>query len=62
MTARLILRALVAVLIVLLSATRMGPVRAQAPEVGTEAQREAGKALYQKYCSQCHGDKGDGEG
>jgi mono/diheme cytochrome c family protein len=37
-------------------------VRAQAPDVGTEAQRESGKALYNKYCSQCHGEKGDGEG
>ena len=37
-------------------------VRAQAPEVGTEAQRESGKNLYGKYCSQCHGDKGDGVG
>jgi mono/diheme cytochrome c family protein len=37
-------------------------VRAQAPGVGTEAQRESGKNLYLKYCSQCHGEKGDGEG
>jgi mono/diheme cytochrome c family protein len=37
-------------------------VAAQGPDVGTEAQREAGKQLYGKYCSQCHGDKGDGEG
>jgi mono/diheme cytochrome c family protein len=33
-----------------------------AQDVGTEAQRNSGKALYSKYCSQCHGDKGDGEG
>jgi mono/diheme cytochrome c family protein len=39
-----------------------GPVRAQGPDVGTEAQRESGKALYLKYCSQCHGDKGDAAG
>ena len=37
-------------------------VRAQAPDIGTEAQRESGKNLYGKYCSQCHGDKGDGVG
>jgi mono/diheme cytochrome c family protein len=37
-------------------------VRAQAPDVGTQAQRDSGKNLYNKYCSQCHGDKGDGEG
>lgn len=31
-------------------------------DVGTEAQRESGRNLYLKYCSQCHGEKGDGEG
>jgi mono/diheme cytochrome c family protein len=36
--------------------------RAQGPDVGTEAQRDAGKTLYVKYCAQCHGEKGDGEG
>ena len=36
------------------------PVKAQ--DVGSEAQRESGKKLYAQYCSQCHGDKGDGEG
>ena len=51
-----------AALIVLLCAAPAGLVRAQAPDVGTEAQRESGKALYLKYCSQCHGEKGDGEG
>jgi len=40
----------------------MGPVRAQSPDLGTEAQRESGKNLYLKYCSQCHGENGDGEG
>jgi len=29
---------------------------------GTDAQRESGKRLYLKYCSQCHGEKGDAEG
>ena len=33
-----------------------------APDIGTEAQRESGKKLYLKNCSQCHGEKGDGEG
>ena len=37
-------------------------LRAQGPDIGTEAQRESGKTLYLKNCSQCHGDKGDGEG
>src|SRR5687767_13445897 len=39
-----------------------GSVRAAAQDVGTDAQREAGKALYLKYCAQCHNDNGDGEG
>jgi mono/diheme cytochrome c family protein len=39
-----------------------GVVRLSAQDVGTEAQRESGKMLYLKYCSQCHGEKGDGEG
>ncbi len=37
-------------------------VEAQGPDLGTEAQRESGKTLYLKYCSQCHGENGDGEG
>jgi mono/diheme cytochrome c family protein len=43
-----------------LAATASIPVTAQ--DVGTEAQREAGKKLYLQNCSQCHGEKGDGEG
>ena len=45
-----------------LCAAPMGSARAAAQDVGTEAQRESGKKLYLKYCSQCHGEKGDGEG
>ena len=37
-------------------------VEAQGPDVGTDAQRESGKTFYLKYCSQCHGENGDGEG
>ncbi len=37
-------------------------VRAAAQDVGTEAQRESGKKIYDKFCSQCHGEQGDGEG
>jgi cytochrome c len=37
-------------------------VRAQGPDVGTEAQRESGRTLYLKNCAQCHGEKGDGAG
>jgi mono/diheme cytochrome c family protein len=45
-----------------LCAAPLGSVRAAAQDVGTEAQRESGKKLYVKYCDQCHGEKGDGEG
>jgi mono/diheme cytochrome c family protein len=38
------------------------PLLAQGPDLGTDAQRESGKTLYAKYCVQCHGEKGDGEG
>jgi cytochrome c len=37
-------------------------VEAQGPDIGSEAQREAGKQTYLKNCAQCHGEKGDGEG
>jgi len=30
--------------------------------LGTDAQRAAGKENYQKYCAQCHGAEGDGNG
>jgi cytochrome c len=66
MTSRLIgahsYLAALAVLIASLCAAPTGSVSAQAPDVGTEAQRESGKKLYLRYCSQCHGEKGDGEG
>src|SRR5688572_6804836 len=61
MNARLLLSGLAAGLIALCGAT-MNSVRAQGPDLGTDAQREAGKQLYTKFCAQCHGDKGDGEG
>jgi len=52
----------VALLAAVLFAAPTGTVRAQGPDIGTDAQRESGKVLYGKYCSQCHGEKGDGEG
>ena len=35
---------------------------AVAQDLGTDAQREAGKVIYDKLCAQCHGIDGDGEG
>lgn len=62
MSSHLSSRGCVAVLAVSLWAGAFGSVRAQSPDVGTEAQREAGRVLYVKNCAQCHGEKGDGEG
>jgi mono/diheme cytochrome c family protein len=64
MRPRLLSRACVVALAAWLCAATTGSVRTQGqgPDVGTEAQRESGKALYLKYCSQCHGDKGDAAG
>jgi mono/diheme cytochrome c family protein len=62
MTSRLIARGSIAILILFLSAASTESGRAAAPDIGTESQRASGKNLYLKYCSQCHGEKGDGEG
>ena len=63
---RLISCGIAALLVSVVYAGTMGPaeiqLRAQGPDIGTDAQRESGKTLYLKYCSQCHGEKGDGEG
>src|SRR5438034_11036380 len=53
-------RSCLAVLGALWLAATTGSVMAQ--DVGTEAQRESGKKLYLQNCSQCHGEKGDGQG
>ncbi|HXW05816.1 MAG TPA: c-type cytochrome [Vicinamibacterales bacterium] len=58
MTSRLMGRAALA----LLAASLCASPAAARQDVGTEAQRESGKRLYLKYCAQCHGEQGDGEG
>ena len=63
-----LLRASVVVLLTAWCAWPTGPMetplRAQTttPNIGTDTERESGKELYVKYCAQCHGEKGDGEG
>jgi mono/diheme cytochrome c family protein len=52
----------VAVLLAVLVAAMTGVVRVAGQDLGTDAQRESGKQTYMKYCAQCHGEKGDGEG
>lgn len=38
------------------------PAQPGRPDLGTDEQRAAGKVVYDKYCSQCHGENGDGKG
>ena len=53
------IRSVLAAAGVLMAATAAA---AQSPDLGTEQQRESGKKLYDKYCAQCHGASGDGQG
>ena len=64
MSARVISRWSVAVLIALFAAPAgLAPAAAQsAQDLGSDAQRAAGKTLYLRYCAQCHGENGDGQG
>ena len=43
------------------AALLVAPAAAQV-DLGTEEQLAAGKVVYDKYCGQCHGDNGDGNG
>ncbi|HUP24873.1 MAG TPA: c-type cytochrome [Thermoanaerobaculia bacterium] len=38
------------------------PALLASTDLGSEQQRADGKRLYDKYCAQCHGDTGDGQG
>jgi mono/diheme cytochrome c family protein len=51
-----------AIVAAVVGSAAVASVRAQGPDLGTEAQRAAGKQTYAKQCAQCHGDKGDGNG
>jgi mono/diheme cytochrome c family protein len=70
MTSRLMTRVCLAVAIAVwcaalagsMSVAAMGAPPDPAQDVGTDAQRESGQKLYAKYCSQCHGDTGAGDG
>jgi mono/diheme cytochrome c family protein len=62
MTSLAAVRGCLVFLVVSLCAAPAGLVRAQGPDLGTDAQRESGRTLYLKFCAQCHGEKGDGEG
>ena len=62
MIARLVRHGCVVILLASLGVAPAGLVRAQGPDVGSEAQRESGKTSYLKNCAQCHGENGDGEG
>jgi mono/diheme cytochrome c family protein len=62
MISRLVPHLCVVALLASLGVAPTGLVRAQGPDLGTEAQRESGKQTYLKNCAQCHGEKGDGEG
>jgi mono/diheme cytochrome c family protein len=62
MTSSTITRTCAAALVMALTAAAVESARLSAQDVGTDAQRESGKQLYLKYCVQCHGEKGDGEG
>lgn len=62
MTTRFLSRRWALVPLICACAASVGSQQVVAQDTGSPAQREAGKVLYTKYCAQCHGDKGDGEG
>jgi mono/diheme cytochrome c family protein len=51
-----------ALLAAALCAAPAGWDRVMAQGTGTAAQHEAGRRLYLRYCAQCHGENGDGNG
>ena len=59
---RSLLGASLAVLIALLCVVSTRSMSAAGADAQSDAKHESGKTLYLRYCSQCHGEKGDGEG
>ena len=51
-----------AVLVAALCLAPTPSVRAAGAQGENSAKNEPGRTLYMKFCSQCHGEKGDGEG
>jgi len=51
-----------ALVIGLIAGLDAGPILAQSIDMGTEEQQQAGKVVYDKWCAQCHGAQGNGEG
>ena len=49
------------VALILLGSLLVGTTAAVESDPGSASQREAGERLYQNYCTQCHGDQGDGK-
>ncbi len=50
------------ILVILMLMLCHSSLNAQEPDLGTEAQREAGRKLYMEKCTQCHGKDGGGNG
>ena len=50
------------VLLIAASVGLAAPAIAQEPQLGTDAQRESGRVLYEAKCAHCHGVTGDGVG
>lgn len=48
--------------VAILSIILVAPTYAVEPDIGTESDREAGKVIYMKHCTQCHGVDGNGKG
>lgn len=62
MTSRSLARRTLALIAATSWAAAAGGGRVAAQDPGGSAQRESGRRLYLRYCAQCHGENGDGNG